>query len=248
MSAQLEQVYPYQPPFNEGPLTLEERIKIISLMENPPEAVNVRRALHFYEVPKGLKYTFGDSEKAAAMLQHFSEPQAASELEWMLERVKGCKSLLEVGSNFGGTLRRMAAVMQQGSTIVSVDLPCDSTPKELQPLENLKLACKQISQLGGNVQLFIGDSHNAQVVEAVRKHGPYDFCFIDGDHSYQGMKADWENYGPMAKVVAFHDIGGPIDACRRFWRELKAEGKYRTEEFVANEQRFFGIGIVYREG
>jgi hypothetical protein len=23
------------------------------------------------------------------------------------------------------------------------------------------------------------------------------------------MKADWENYGPMAKVVAFHDIGGP---------------------------------------
>ena len=40
--------------FNEGPMTLDEFIKIMSLFENPPEAAMVRKALRFYEVPESL--------------------------------------------------------------------------------------------------------------------------------------------------------------------------------------------------
>ena len=40
----------------------------------------------------------------------------------------------------------------------------------------------------------------------MRQHGPYDLVFIDGDHSPAGVRADWQNYGPMARLVAFHDI------------------------------------------
>jgi hypothetical protein len=75
---------------------------------------------------------------------------------------------------------------------------------------------------------------------------PFDFGFIDGDHSYEGVKADWENYGPMCKIVGFHDIAGQVAGCVRFWNELKASVKYRIEEFLAPETHM-GIGIVYRE-
>ena len=36
-----------------------------------------------------------------------------------------------------------------------------------------------------------------------------DFLFIDGDHSYDGVKADFEMYAPMVRpggLIAFHDI------------------------------------------
>jgi cephalosporin hydroxylase len=235
--------------FNEGPLTLHEMIKIVSLLENPPEAAMVRKALRFYEKPAGMTTCkWGGQTTVMERMIHYALPQNVDELNFMLGVIKkiGARSLLEVGSNFGGNLKQMASVMPQGSLIVSVDLPCDATPKWLNPLDTLKATCKELGLLGARVELFVGNSHSTQVVEAVRKFAPFDFAFIDGDHSYEGVKADWENYGPMAKVVAFHDTGGAVEGCSRFWQELKATGKYRTDEIVGRGISF-GIGIVYKE-
>ena len=188
-------------------------------------------------------------------MNHFANPQNKEELEFLLKHVEGKTSILEIGSSFGGTLKRMASVMPRGSRIVSVDMDCDSTPKFLNPLDSLKDTCKKISWKGGNVELFIGDSHDPKIIEAVSNYGPFDFIFIDGDHSYEGVKADWENYGHMGKVVGFHDVGADVEAgeiygvegCIRFWHELKAEGKYKYAECLGAEKPKFGIGIIYRE-
>ena len=52
---------------------------------------------------------------------------------------------------------------------------------------------------------------STDVVEQVRKIAPsLDLLFIDGDHSYEGVKADWEAYKDFLKpgsIVLFHDHG-----------------------------------------
>ena len=52
---------------------------------------------------------------------------------------------------------------------------------------------------------------STEVVEEVRKITPcLDLLFIDGDHSYEGVKADWEAYKEFLRagsIVIFHDYG-----------------------------------------
>lgn len=52
---------------------------------------------------------------------------------------------------------------------------------------------------------------STDVVDTVREQAPtLDLLFIDGDHSYEGAKADWESYKAFLKsgsVVVFHDCG-----------------------------------------
>lgn len=177
-------------------------------------------------------------------LIHYECPQDQWELSQMLTLIDGKKSLLEVGSSFGGTLKRMAMKLAPSSLVVSVDYPLDDTPTWLNPVVNLKKSCKMISGKGHRVELFIGDSHSLETVKKVKELGPFDFGFIDGDHSYEGVKEDWENYGPLCKTVGFHDIAGPVEGCTRFWKELKEQG-YSTKEFI-NPRRQFGIGIVFQ--
>jgi len=86
---------------------------------------------------------------------------------------------------------------------------------------------------------------------AIAQDGPFDALLIDGDHTYEGVKADWENYGHLAKLVAFHDIVGHDQSERvtgrrvevpRLWAEIKAAGA-ETVEFVAPESSM-GIGVA----
>ena len=52
---------------------------------------------------------------------------------------------------------------------------------------------------------------STDVVEDVASHtGSLDLLFIDGDHSYEGVKADWDAYNRFLKpgaIVVFHDCG-----------------------------------------
>jgi len=54
-------------------------------------------------------------------------------------------------------------------------------------------------------------SFSRDVVDEVRKLSPsLDVLFIDGDHSYSGVKADWDAYKSFLKpgsIVIFHDYG-----------------------------------------
>lgn len=63
---------------------------------------------------------------------------------------------------------------------------------------------------------------STDAVEQVRKIAPsLDLLFIDGDHSYEGVKKDWDAYKDFLKpgaTVVFHDYGW-ADGVKRVVRE-----------------------------
>lgn len=107
-----------------------------------------------------------------------------------------------------------------------------------------------------------GDSQTVEIRDKVKEFCPkYDLIFIDGDHSYNGVKNDFELYKTLLSdrgYVVFHDIdpehifadnyGGQV---YKFWQDLdygnktnivtiKSSGKVSTH---GKTERFGGIGL-----
>lgn len=157
---------------------------------------------------------------------------------------------LEIGSKFGGSLWKIATELPRGSRIVSVDLPRgDTSFKDSEPA--LRACIDRLRSRGYDSHLILGDSTDKRTVEAVRALGPYDAVFIDACHILKYIWADWHNYGPMAPIVAFHDIGWkqrPLPGKKPIevpivWEELKKT--HRHQEFCLCE-RDNGIGVLWR--
>jgi cephalosporin hydroxylase len=151
------------------------------------------------------------------------------------------KKVLEIGVKFGGTLRRWIDYAPEDATIVAVD-DCRQVDYSLTNQSYAEIKKKNL--------IFIkGDSHSDNVINLVNHHGPYDFVFIDGDHTYDGVNKDWENYGG-ASVVAFHDIVPHMkeedDGPSELWEQLKEIlPKNMMKEFVADWYGGFGgIGVI----
>ena len=166
---------------------------------------------------------------------------------------EGCLSLLEIGSKFGGSMWRLSRKMPKGSRLVAVDLP-RGTRAWNESSASLKRMLSHLKLEGYDTSVIWGNSRDKGVIDQVRALGPYDLVFIDADHTMLGVKADWENYGPMGRLVAFHDIAwrrhpewvGVWIEVPQFWNELKKN--YRYQEFIFDDnKKDNGIGVVWRD-
>ncbi len=184
------------------------------------------------------------------VLQNPSEHAAFLELL----KKENVKSYLEIGSMYGGSLWRTAHVLPKGAKVVSVDY-ASHTP---EALPHLKEAVAALKSEGYDVHLLHGDSTSPEIVEKVSDLAPFDCVFIDGSHTFEDVQADWENYGPMGRIVAFHDIAWnstwkssvpgrvtmPIYV-PEVWDRVKKE--YRHKELKLHPAgNYYGIGILWR--
>jgi predicted O-methyltransferase YrrM len=94
--------------------------------------------------------------------------------------------------------------MASGSRLWSYDLHVaareDLVGSELDA--ELEAALRRLGVDDG-VELLVGDSRTVELPP-----GPFDVLFIDGDHSYDGVKADFERWGPHVRDgghLLFHD-------------------------------------------
>jgi predicted O-methyltransferase YrrM len=180
--------------------------------------------------------------------------QVEYEIAKLLEIVAELKPkvVLEIGTAGGGTLFLFTRVADPEAKIISIDLPGGpfggGYPRWKIPLY------KSFSKEGQEIYLIRRDSHNPQTLREVKGilgDEKVDFLFIDGDHTYDGVKMDFEMYSPLVKksgIIALHDIcphpsetGCEID---RFWNEIKHGYKYA--EIVEDwSQKWAGIGVLY---
>ncbi len=147
----------------------------------------------------------------------------------------------EIGTFWGGTLREWLRPSAWRATVVSIDLP---QPGAYNP-ERWQAWAKHS---GHRLICLAGDSASAAVLEQARECAPFDWLFIDGDHGYDSVRRDWENYRGMVRpggIIAFHDINERPDyGVAALWREIQRQG-YVTQEINAQAPGLCGIGVVY---
>lgn len=163
------------------------------------------------------------------------------------------KVVVEIGTANGGTLFCFSKLAAEDALIISIDLPegqfGGGYPESRIPIYN---AFKKRNQ---SLYLLRLDSHLETTLEKLKeilRGREVDFLFIDGDHTYEGVKKDFEMYSSLVKkggVVAFHDIAPNGDerytgGVKFFWKEAKL--KLPHKEIIFNkDQEGFGIGIIY---
>jgi predicted O-methyltransferase YrrM len=127
------------------------------------------------------------------------------------------KTIFEIGTNRGGSAIAMAmALRDEGldkSRIVSVDINEGC-------LEHAK---KHLEQLGllKYVDLRLGDS------SLVWGYPGFDVVFIDGDHTYEGSLADFNNVRTRSKYILIHD-NAQSEGSRKLVKTIKLRGAYEV--------------------
>lgn len=144
--------------------------------------------------------------------------------------------IMEIGSMDGGTLRAWRAIAPDAD-LVSISLTGGPYG-------------------GGSVPECLADHHldrdshlqtTLDLLREILNGRPVDFLFIDGDHTYEGVRQDFDMYSTLVRpggLIAFHDIlpsdapeGGSVS---QLWDELTP--LYRTHEFcVPHELRDYGV-------
>jgi len=108
---------------------------------------------------------------------------------------------------------------------------------------------------------ILGNSHEIGTMNSLKsklKGRQINLLFIDGNHSYENVKRDYDLFSPLTKhLIAFHDISANINSdVMRFWRKISVNSAYLSITFNKynstvnpKENKFtdMGIGILIRE-
>lgn len=120
---------------------------------------------------------------------------------------------LEIGVNYGGTTRFWQELTN--GTVLSIDMDTDKVVVDFSGHNRLRPLLLQ------------GDSTDPEIIATARELAPYDFLFIDGGHTYEIAKADWDNYYPMVRsggIVGIHDVGAVGTGPEVLVREIEEAG------------------------
>jgi hypothetical protein len=153
-----------------------------------------------------------------------SPRELAEFCEWLND--KNIDRYLEVGISSGGTFKFVAEWLN-----VNIACGMDIKLPRVAPIPCFLCICDCRSEIAHNF---------------VKSFGMFDLIFIDASHDYEGVKKDFEIYGGLGKIIAFHDICGLRDCegSKKVWEEVKQSRK--VIEFI-DAGLPVGIGVILNE-
>lgn len=168
------------------------------------------------------KYMLADRNELGV----YQTPVQFAELLKLIETID-IRSYLEVGVFRGGTFLFMKYLIEQ--TNFDVWFNC------IDPTDNIHPSAKK------EIEPYLIKGVVSDALKGVR----YDCVFIDGDHSYDWVKRDFENVGKYAKICILHDIAEPTcPGVVKFWNEIKGNGvSYEFIETLGG-YKHQGIGVL----
>lgn len=156
------------------------------------------------------------------------------------------RTYLEIGCRHGGTYVTHTELLKKLNPQFSL-----STASDLLPISpELGAYIEAIQPTGQYMQI---DSHSVEFIDHINNQF-YDLVFIDGDHTYDGVKQDADITFNKSNIQVFHDISSL--ACPdvgRFWNEYKSkhEDTHNFLEFIDQydsvDGTFLGIGVASRK-
>lgn len=152
------------------------------------------------------------------------------------------ENIMEIGVFYGYNLKTLIEEINNNGISIGIDW-------------KIRKSEKLLSKHYGST-LIKGDSHQYEMllkVKDILKDKEIDLLFIDGDHSYEGVKKDYEMYESLVRkggCIAFHDANNdlsiPGKGVKFFWDEIKKDKKY-YEFFDIKNDLFLGIGCIIKE-
>ena len=186
-------------------------------------------------------------------LQYEDELSGLFDLLRPLEPRRAC----EIGTARGGTNLVLGRMLPSLEHLIGVDL-----------FVRHRVELRDLGRPGLRLSFVSGCSYDPQTVGRVSKvlaGEKLDFLFIDGDHRYDGVLADFLSYRHFVRdggVIAFHDVqpdgsdqsgivpplpasvGGGVPYAGGvpvLWRRLRDH--YPSREFIRDPKSQFGLGI-----
>jgi cephalosporin hydroxylase len=202
-----------------------------------------------------MKY-LNDVEAAHLAIGVYRAMQKAPELvklhKYLTEKKYG--TFIELGTCKGG-MTWWFSHLPDFKKIVSVDIPGGSFG--VAPAENDKEIIRNWVGQDHDVTLCTGDSQKEETVAEVKgefEGGLVDCLFIDADHTYEGVKRDFELWSPLVRNggavilhdVADHSVSNPACRVKQFWdeyREAHPMGIY-IQIAYASDPDWAGLGII----
>jgi predicted O-methyltransferase YrrM len=179
--------------------------------------------------------------------------------EWIdfIEKIyKGekLKNVLEIGCYDGGTTVFLANISEN---LITIDQPLEARFDTFKyQIDDSGLYGTNLLRTKTNFNYIAGNSHDTSTHEKVKNllnGNKLDLLFIDGDHSYNGVKTDFNLYLDLVKkggMIALHDVHRSSfhesHGCfvHNFWDEIK--NNFDCVEFYDNKEyhEWGGIGLI----
>ena len=163
-----------------------------------------------------------------------------AERDCLTRHASGKRRLIEIGVWHGVTTCRLRQAMASDGVIFGID----PYPKgRLGFSAQRHIARREVAKIPNGMMRWV----RLTGVEAARNHdslgvGPVDFIFIDGDHSFEGLRGDWEAWSPLVAargIVALHD------SCSTAHRQIDEAGSViYTKEIIRRDPRFELVEII----